>query len=121
VPCYGDFDFADIRNYPPEAWHGIVVLVAPPRATARTFRALMSALLESDVVSRLPGRVAVSIRSSTGRCHPRRSHEPGSAMEVHDRDDGRALLLIDNEEDSEGEPTQHRTADALGDDGKAER
>ena len=27
----GDFDFADIRNYPPQHYAGIVVLVIPPQ------------------------------------------------------------------------------------------
>jgi predicted nuclease of predicted toxin-antitoxin system len=30
----GDFDFADIRNYPPQHYAGIVVLIIPPTVTA---------------------------------------------------------------------------------------
>ena len=36
----GDFDFSDIRNYPPNDYSGIVVLQAPPNATAVLVAAL---------------------------------------------------------------------------------
>lgn len=56
----GDFDFADVRNYAPEEYAGIIVLKLPPDATAGTILALVEALLNSpEVLERLPGRLAV--------------------------------------------------------------
>lgn len=56
----GDFDFADIRNYPPEAYVGIVVLELPRNATAAFILGLIEAFLQrTDVLSRLAGRLAI--------------------------------------------------------------
>jgi len=56
----GDFGFADIRNYPPERYPGIVVLQLPRDATAGTILAQVRSLLgREDVLSRLPGRLAI--------------------------------------------------------------
>ncbi|MCS7336894.1 MAG: DUF5615 family PIN-like protein [Verrucomicrobiae bacterium] len=56
----GDFGFADVRNYPPEAYPGLVVLELPRNASA-TFilRLLENFLRQSDIVERLPGRLAI--------------------------------------------------------------
>lgn len=37
----GDLDFGDVRNYPPENYHGIVVLRLPGDATARDIVGLL--------------------------------------------------------------------------------
>jgi len=56
----GDFGFADIRNYPPEAYAGIVVLELPRNATASFILNLIEAFLQqTDVLSRLAGRLAI--------------------------------------------------------------
>jgi hypothetical protein len=41
----GDFDFADIRNYPPQHYAGIVVLVIPPTVTATYITRLLDSFL----------------------------------------------------------------------------
>ena len=57
----GDFDFSDIRNYPPGQYSGILVIHPDPRAaTARSFLALMEGLLkQQDLLSNLPGHLAI--------------------------------------------------------------
>lgn len=56
----GDFGFADIRNYPPERFGGLVVLEIPKSATTnRILRLLESLLRQADIVERLPGRLAI--------------------------------------------------------------
>jgi len=41
----GDFDCADIRNYPPQHYAGIVVLVIPPTVTATYITRLLDSFL----------------------------------------------------------------------------
>jgi predicted nuclease of predicted toxin-antitoxin system len=56
----GDFGFADIRNYPPERFSGLVVLGIPKNATADTILRLLDSLLrQASLVERLPGKLAV--------------------------------------------------------------
>jgi predicted nuclease of predicted toxin-antitoxin system len=56
----GDFDFADIRNYPPKDFAGLVVLRLPRNATAGFILKLMDEFLQqSQVIARLPGRLAI--------------------------------------------------------------
>ncbi|HEX7678828.1 MAG TPA: DUF5615 family PIN-like protein [Thermoanaerobaculia bacterium] len=56
----GDFDFADIRNYPPADFSGIVVLVLTPTMVSRDIHALVQSFLERDeVVSNLEGKLAI--------------------------------------------------------------
>ena len=56
----GDFDFADIRNYPPEAYNGIVVLELPRNATASFILHLIESFLQqSEVLSKLQGRLVI--------------------------------------------------------------
>ena len=56
----GDFGFADIRNYPPDQFAGLVVLELPKNATADMILRLLDALLQqADIVERLPGRLAI--------------------------------------------------------------
>jgi predicted nuclease of predicted toxin-antitoxin system len=55
-----DFGFADIRNYSPSRYCGLVVLRLPNNATADTKLELLQSLLrQPDIVSRLPGRLAI--------------------------------------------------------------
>lgn len=55
-----DFDFADVRNYPPEGFAGIVVLQLPEDATAaRVADALKSFLAQAHLLHQLPGRLAI--------------------------------------------------------------
>src|SRR5438105_2870137 len=55
-----DFDFADIRNYPPDQYAGLVVLDLPNRAIVTAILNLVGALLgRQDVLSNLPGRLAI--------------------------------------------------------------
>lgn len=63
----GDFGFADVRNYPPEEYAGIVVLELPRKATTETILGVLRSLLDvPEVVARLHGRLAV-----VGRGHVR--------------------------------------------------
>lgn len=71
----GDFGFADIRNYLPESYYGIVVLELPQDATAIFILHLIEEMLgQNDVVTRLGGRlgapdVEVYKRELLGRSH----------------------------------------------------
>ena len=56
----GDFDFSDIRNYPPDKYAGLVVLSIPRDATASFILNLFESFLQQDkLVSRLPGKLAI--------------------------------------------------------------
>jgi predicted nuclease of predicted toxin-antitoxin system len=56
----GDFDFADIRNYPPARYYGLVVLELPRNTTSRFIVDLIQRLLEkTEIVEGLPGRLAI--------------------------------------------------------------
>jgi predicted nuclease of predicted toxin-antitoxin system len=56
----GDFDFSDIRSYPPADYAGIVVLVIPPTVTSLYITQLLAAFLQQrDVVEQLPGKLAM--------------------------------------------------------------
>jgi hypothetical protein len=56
----GDFGFADIRNYPPEHYSGIVVFESVPNATAEIIlRQIGSFIGQTEVLERLPGRLAM--------------------------------------------------------------
>lgn len=56
----GDWGFADIRNYPPETYHGIVVLRLPYDATATFILHLIEEmLLQREVLARLPRKLAI--------------------------------------------------------------
>ncbi len=55
-----DFDFADIRNYPPLNFAGFVVLELPDDAVAsQVNRALQSFVSNPALVARLPSRLAI--------------------------------------------------------------
>ena len=56
----GDFDFSDIRSYPPADYAGIVVLVIPPMVTSLYITQLLAMFLQQrDVVEQLPGKLAI--------------------------------------------------------------
>lgn len=55
-----DFDFADIRNYPPAAYRGLVVLEVPDDAVATEIVALLESFLRHEEwLAALSGRLAV--------------------------------------------------------------
>ena len=55
-----DFDFADIRNYPPQDYAGIIVLDLPDDATAaQANRTLETFVQNTNFLARLPGRLAI--------------------------------------------------------------
>lgn len=65
-----DFDFADIRNYPPADYHGLVVLELPDDALAVEIVALLDRLLRHEAwLAGLPGRLAV-VDSHRARFRP---------------------------------------------------
>lgn len=60
APITRDLDFADIRNYPPAGYAGIVVLKLPDDATAAQVVKLLETLVRrEDWLARLPGRLAI--------------------------------------------------------------
>lgn len=55
-----DFDFADIRNYPPADYAGIIVLQLPDAATApQVVKLLETFIRREDWLARLDGRLAI--------------------------------------------------------------
>lgn len=55
-----DFDFADIRNYPPQEYAGIIVLELPDDVVAaQVTRVLQTFISQSDWLARLPERLAI--------------------------------------------------------------
>jgi predicted nuclease of predicted toxin-antitoxin system len=55
-----DFDFSDIRNYPPTDYSGIVVLELPDDAIAAQInQTLEKFVANADWLSQLPGRLAI--------------------------------------------------------------
>ena len=70
-----DFDFADIRNYPPENYPGIIVLELPDDAiAAQVIRTLQSFVSKPELLARLTGRLAI-VESWRVRFRP---HEPAT-------------------------------------------
>jgi hypothetical protein len=60
APITRDFDFADIRNYPPHEYAGIIVLNLPDDAVAPQInRAIESFVQSSGFLERVPGRLAI--------------------------------------------------------------
>jgi len=56
----GDLDFADIRNYPPSSYAGMVVLRLPSTATSSYIVELIDYFLSKrEVVERLGGKLAI--------------------------------------------------------------
>ena len=68
-----DFDFADIRNYPPEDYAGIIVLELPDDAIVTQInQTLKSFVSKPGLLARLTGRLAI-VESWRARFRP---HEP---------------------------------------------
>lgn len=56
----GDFDFSNVRNYPPKEYTGLVVLSLPKNATASFILNLLESFLRQEkLVSQLPGKLAI--------------------------------------------------------------
>ena len=56
----GDFDFSDIRNYPPEEYAGLIVLKLPRTANASFILDLLESFLQQeDLVAQMPGKLAI--------------------------------------------------------------
>ncbi len=56
----GDFDFADIRDYPPEDYAGLAVLKLPDKVNRDFILRLVEAFLQKpDVLDQLSGRLAI--------------------------------------------------------------
>lgn len=55
-----DFDFADIRNYPPEKFSGLVVLQMPDDATATQVNKILESFAGNpQLLERLAGKLAI--------------------------------------------------------------
>jgi predicted nuclease of predicted toxin-antitoxin system len=55
-----DFDFSDVRNYPPADYTGILVLELPDDAIAATVvKVLESLLSQPELLAHVPGRLAI--------------------------------------------------------------
>jgi predicted nuclease of predicted toxin-antitoxin system len=55
-----DFDFSDVRNYPPADYTGIIVLELPDDAIASTVvKVLESLLSQPELLAHVPGRLAI--------------------------------------------------------------
>lgn len=55
-----DLDFADIRRYPPDEYHGIVVLRVPDDTVAGEIALILQRFFsEPAFVNALPGRLAI--------------------------------------------------------------
>ena len=66
----GDTGFADIRNYRPGKYSGIVVLHLPAKATSSTILFLLKSLLsQTEIVNQINGKLAIVER---GRVRIRR-------------------------------------------------
>jgi len=56
----GDFDFADIRNYPPADYYGIAVLVLTPKMVSADIHALVRSFLNRhEILKVLEGKLAI--------------------------------------------------------------
>ncbi len=60
MPGDGDFDFSNIRNYPPAKYAGIVVLRLPRTATASYIVNLLESFLrQEELVAQISGKLAI--------------------------------------------------------------
>lgn len=56
-----DFDFADVRNYPPKDFAGIIVVDLPNDVHASVVVSVVEAFLgQTELVARLPGNLAIA-------------------------------------------------------------
>ena len=57
----GDFDFADVRNYPPERYRGIVVIEPAGDVSASAICRIMDSVLSRpEIVERMSGHLAIA-------------------------------------------------------------
>ena len=69
----GDFDFSDMRAYPPHQYPGLVVLKLPRNATARYILQLVESFLKQDrLIAAMAGRLAI-VQSGRVRLRPKLS------------------------------------------------
>jgi len=54
-----DWGFADIRRYPPQEYHGVVVFQTHDNGVDEKVAALRNLMIRTDVVAALPGRLAI--------------------------------------------------------------
>lgn len=55
-----DLDFADVRTYPPEKFHGVIVMRVPEDAVAEEIASLLERFLRhASWVQLLPGRLCI--------------------------------------------------------------
>ncbi len=55
-----DFDFADVRIYPPARYAGIVIIARPNHATTTDVLELVGSLLaHADLFDQIPGRLVI--------------------------------------------------------------
>ncbi len=56
----GDFDFSDIRNYPPSKYFGIIVLSIPGNVTASYINNLFESFIQQpDIIPKISGNLAI--------------------------------------------------------------
>lgn len=56
----GEFDFSNVRNYPPEKYPGIIVLKLPRTATASFILNLLESFLQQEeLIVKMPGKLAI--------------------------------------------------------------
>ena len=56
----GDFDFSDIRNYPPDQYSGLIIISIPKSATASFILNLIEDFLQQkELVARTPGKLVI--------------------------------------------------------------
>ena len=73
-----DVDFADIRNYPPHEFNGIIVLRMPDDAVAQTIVNLLERFLkQTELAARLPGHLVI-LESGRVRFRPALQSPPGA-------------------------------------------
>ena len=66
----GDHDFGNVLDYPPQDYHGIVVIQPPARATRAVILKLIEQVLQKkDIIDQLPGRLAI-VESGRVRLRP---------------------------------------------------
>jgi predicted nuclease of predicted toxin-antitoxin system len=66
----GDFGFADIRNYRPELYHGIIVLELPRDATAKIILNLIEQFLNQPTIVQALAKRLVIIEAGRIRLRP---------------------------------------------------
>jgi predicted nuclease of predicted toxin-antitoxin system len=66
-----DFDFSDVRNYPPDDDQGIIVLDLPDDSVSRQVCAVLSTFVQrADIETIMPGRLAI-VRADRARFRPK--------------------------------------------------